>query len=219
MRFTGCIAVIFGERAVGNHKNLHVLKETTSRPERLPLIAVDLIERLFDVHTTPLQFDMHKGKTVDQDGNVIPVVMHSGIGGILIDDLQLVVVDVFLVDQPDVFDGAVIPGDNLDVVLLDRTGFFRNPLIRIGNHFFEEVIPFGIRKGQFVQFFQFPAQIGNQVGFRVDGQILIRLHFQQINKSRFQCGFRLIEFRPSGFRGNIGGNNGAFRILGDDVKF
>ena len=51
-------------RTVGNHKNLHILIQPTARPEAVTLITVNLVERLFDRDTTPLQFHMDEGQTV-----------------------------------------------------------------------------------------------------------------------------------------------------------
>jgi len=46
------VAVILGMCAVGDNKKLYVFKKPASCPERLPAIAVDLIECLFDVYAS-----------------------------------------------------------------------------------------------------------------------------------------------------------------------
>ena len=99
----GCIGIILRVRAVGDHENLHILKKTRTRPEAVTLIAVYLIERFTDRHSTPFQFDMHKRKAVDKHRHIIAVLPLSGIDFILIDDLQAVVMDILLVDQRDIF--------------------------------------------------------------------------------------------------------------------
>ena len=48
------IRVIFRIRSVGNHENLHVFVKSAGSPKTVALIAVDLIERLFNGNTTPL---------------------------------------------------------------------------------------------------------------------------------------------------------------------
>ena len=50
----GAVGVVLGIRAIGDHKNLHILVQAAARPERIPLIAVDLVERLPDGHPAPL---------------------------------------------------------------------------------------------------------------------------------------------------------------------
>ena len=50
----GAVGVVLGICAVGDHENLHILVQTAARPERIPLIAVDLVERLPDGHPAPL---------------------------------------------------------------------------------------------------------------------------------------------------------------------
>mgnify|MGYP001686450665 CR=1 FL=1 len=66
------------------------------------------------------------GKAVDEDGDVVAGVVGAGIDDVLVGDLQAVVVDVLLVDEPDVLGLAVVPDEGLDVVLLDATRLLRD---------------------------------------------------------------------------------------------
>ena len=78
----------------------------------IALIPVDLVERLPDSHTAPLQLHMDHRETVDQDRHIIAVAVPRSFvlaDGILVDDLKKIVVDVLLVKQSDVLGGAVIP--------------------------------------------------------------------------------------------------------------
>ena len=50
---TCSIGIILRVRAVGDNKYLHILKKTAACPKTVTLIAVYLIERLTDRHTTP----------------------------------------------------------------------------------------------------------------------------------------------------------------------
>ena len=84
------VGIIFCIRAVGDDKNLNILKQTAAGKEALALIAVDLVERLADRNAAPLQLDMHHRKTVDKHRHVIAVVVSCALGlryFILIDDL------------------------------------------------------------------------------------------------------------------------------------
>ena len=50
----GRIGVVFRVRAVGDNENLYILIQTATSPKAVPLVTVDLVERLFDGHTAPL---------------------------------------------------------------------------------------------------------------------------------------------------------------------
>ena len=156
MAGTGGVGVIFGVRSVGDYKNLHILKQPTASPEAVPLIPLDLVERFPDGYTPALQLHMDEGQTVDQDSHVIAVVVVSPIRRthlILIDDLQMVVVDVFLVNKGNIFGTAVIPPQVLDMVGLDAAGLFHDPIVGIGDDLFEKSLPFTIGKMIIVQKF------------------------------------------------------------------
>ena len=93
----GAVGVVLGICAVGDHKNLHILIQAAARPERIPLIAVDLVERLPDGHPAPLQFHMNQRKAVDQNRHIVAIIMPRTVRLlhlVLVDDLQSVVVDL-----------------------------------------------------------------------------------------------------------------------------
>ena len=69
---------------------------------------------------------MHQWQTVDEDGDVVAGVVGACLDDVLVGDLQTVVVDVLLVDEPDVLGLAVVPDEGLDVVLLDAAGLLRD---------------------------------------------------------------------------------------------
>ena len=103
---SGAVGVVFGIGAIGNNKNLHILEQTTSRPERISLVPVDLVERLTDGHTPALELDMYQRQAVDQYRHIIAIVMLGPLAlayFILINDLEAIVVDVFLVNQRNIF--------------------------------------------------------------------------------------------------------------------
>ena len=50
----GRVGVVFRVRAVGDNKNLHILIQPAASPKAVPLVTVDLVERLFDGHPAPL---------------------------------------------------------------------------------------------------------------------------------------------------------------------
>ena len=161
----GAVGVVLGICAVGDHKNLRILVQTAARPERIPLIAVDLVERLPDGHPAPLQFHMNQWKAVDQNRHIIAVIMPCAICLfylILVDDLQAVVMDVLFVDQCDIFGTAIIPVQYLHIIFLNLPGLFGNMLVGVGNYITEKLPPLCIRKLVVVQLFQLAAEVGNQ---------------------------------------------------------
>jgi len=100
------------------------------------LVAVDLVERLPDVHPATLQLHMHQRQPVDKDRHVAtrrmsPAVADSGF--VLVEDLQPVVVDVLLVDQANVLRRPVVAVQELDVVLLGSATTALSALIAIAS--------------------------------------------------------------------------------------
>ena len=61
----GGVGIILRVRAVRYNENLHVFIKPAAGKERIPLIALDLIERLADGNAAALQFHVHERQTVD----------------------------------------------------------------------------------------------------------------------------------------------------------
>ena len=161
----GAVGVVLGICAVGDHENLRILVQTTACPERIPLVAVDLVKCLPDGHPAPLQFHMNQRKAVDQNRHIVAIIMPRAVCLfylILVDDLQSVVMDVLLVDQRNVFGAAIIPVQHLHIIFLNLPGLFGNMLVGVGNHITKELPPLRIGKLVVVQLFQLTAEVGNQ---------------------------------------------------------
>ena len=185
----GAVGVILGVRAITDDEDLNILKQTTSCPEGIPLIPVDLVERLPDNHTTPFQFHMNHREAIDQDRHIIAVAVPCSLvlaDSILIDDLKEIVMDVFLVDQGDVFGRTII-------TLL------------------------GIGEGIAVQHLQFIPEICNQLCLRMDRKIFIALPGEHTDEFPLQFSFALIAVGP-GLHRLIFCDNSVFRCLGDDIE-
>ena len=108
MAAPGCVGIVLGVRPVGDHKNLHVFIQPGSRPKAVPLIAFDLTEGLSDRHTASLELQMDEGQAVHKNGHIITGAVRTPVFLVLVDDLQAVVVDVFFIQQTDVFCGAIV---------------------------------------------------------------------------------------------------------------
>ena len=50
MAVAGRVGVVFCIRAIGDNENLYILIQTATSPKAVPLVTVDLVERLFDGH-------------------------------------------------------------------------------------------------------------------------------------------------------------------------
>ena len=195
---TGTVGVVLRIRTIGDNENLGIFKQTASCPEGIPLVAVDLIECFSDGNTSAFQFDMNERQSIDQNCNVITVIMLCSLCGtnhILVDNLQEVVMDIFLINDADVLGRTIITLKNLNIVLLNLTGLLYDSFIGIGNGICEEAFPLILREMIIVQFFQLKAQIGNQILFRMDMQIFISLFTEQAYEFLFQFSLRLVAVR------------------------
>lgn len=146
MAVAGRVGVVFCIRAVGDNENLYILIQTATSPKAVPLVTVDLVERLFDRHTAPLQFHMNQRQTVYQNRDIIAVIIVAVVFHILVDNLQTVVVDVLFIQQRDIDRRAVLAGQVLNVVLLDAAGLFFDAIVRVGDFILKKEVPFFIRE-------------------------------------------------------------------------
>ena len=195
---TGGIGIILRICAVGDHENLHEFIQSAGCPEAVPLIAIDLVKRLPDGNAPALQLDMDQRQAVDQHRHIIAIVMSCPLlcgDGILVDDLQTVIMDALLVNELDIFAFPVIPAEHLHIVLLNQPGLFENAGVCVCQHLVPETLPFAVRKAIVVQLFQLRPQIGNQVSLFMDGQALIAQLAKQTDKLLFQVRFALVRLR------------------------
>ena len=108
---SGAVGIILCVCTIGNDKNLNIFVQSASRPERISLIAVNLIECFTDSNSSAFQFNMHKRQTIYQYCNIIAVVMLRTIlctNHILIDDLQPVIMDVLFIYECNVLGFTII---------------------------------------------------------------------------------------------------------------
>ena len=192
MAVPGCIGIILRISAIGNDKNLHIFIEAGRSPEGIPLVPLDLVESLTDGHTSPLELHMHQRKAVHQNGHIITGLVASLFLFVLVNHLELVVMNMFLVQKINIFCGSIVSAKELDIVLLDFPRFLHNSISLIGNAAFEKAIPFLIGKLDVIQLLQLPPQIGNKILLVVNSQVLIALLFQLLNKRSLQLGLTLV---------------------------
>ena len=170
------------------------------RPEAIPLIAFDLVERLTDLHAAPFQLQMHERQPVYEDRHIIAIRMCRRIlprvrttrHRILMDHLQAVVMDMFLVNQTYILRRAIVTFQILDIVRLDTARLRRNPVTRGCDGRFEEPFPLRIRKVIAVQRRELRAEIGDQRRLIADREIGIALLLEETDERPLQRLLRLI---------------------------
>ena len=69
------VGVILGVGSVGYDEYLNIFIQPAASPKTIPLIAVNLVERFFELNTSSLQLYMYKRQTIDEYGHIV-----SGIG-------------------------------------------------------------------------------------------------------------------------------------------
>ena len=186
-------------------------------PRSCPVIAIDLVKRFPNGNAPALQLDMDEWQTVDQHRHIIAIVMSCPLlcgDGILVDDLQTVIMDALLVNKLNIFAFPVIPAEHLHIVLLNQPGLFENAGVCVCQHLVPETLPFAVRKAIVIQLFQLRPQIGNQVSLFMDGQALIAQLAKQTDKLLFQVRFALVRLRALRLR-LVFGDNSAFCTFAD----
>ena len=96
------IGIIFRVRTVGNHKDLNILIQTATSPKRLTLIPVNLQICSFQRNAPALQLYMNNRQAVAQNCHIITIGMQAAIDLILIDDLKPIVMQILLINQPNI---------------------------------------------------------------------------------------------------------------------
>ena len=217
---TGAVGIILRIGAVGDDKELDILKEAGSGPEGIPLVAVNLVEGLADGHSPAFEFHMNQRQAVDQNGDIIAIVMPGALAlghDVLVDDLKGIAVHVLPVNEGDILGHAIVPLQDLDIVLLDHAGLFDNVTVRIGDDLMKEAIPFGVGELIGIQPLQLGTEICDQVALGMNGKIHIPLLAEHANKLLLQGRLALIGIGAGRHR-RIGGHHRVFTCLGNDIE-
>ena len=135
---------------------------------------------------------------------------------VLIYDLEFIVVDVFLVDEGDIFRRAVVAVQDLDIIVLYAARFFVYAVIFADYTAGEKLLPFAVRERITVQLLNACAQISDEVGFRMYRQIFVFLLDEQSDEFFFKLCLALVSVRTLR-GGRIFGDDSAFGRLGDYV--
>lgn len=192
------VGVVLGVCAVGDDEDLHVAKESVSGAsvEGVALVAVDLVESFAQFFAAPLEFDVDQGQAVDENGDIVSIRACARVDGVLADHLHLVAVNVGLVDEADVFGGAVVTDKDLHVVLLDAAGFGDDGVpvggADIDDRMPVEVLPFPVAETVVVEGLELDAQVRFQAIAVVDVHIFVGLGAQLFDEVVLEGGFALV---------------------------
>ena len=105
---------------------------------------------------------MYSRQTIDQHGHIVAVIMPCALvlaDHILVDDLQAVIVDMVLIRQFDILGAAIIPAEDLDMVLLKTAGLFDDAIRGGCDAVGAEPLPLRIAESVAIQFFQLVPQV------------------------------------------------------------
>ena len=111
---------------------------------------------------------------------------------ILIDHLQSVVMDMFLVNQTYILCCTIVTFQILNIVRLDPARLLHNPVTRGCNRRLEKAFPLRIRERIVVQCRELRAEICDQLRLIANGEIRIALLLQQTDECPLQCCLRLV---------------------------
>ena len=188
MTCTRRIGIILRIRPIRNDENLHILIQSRTRPKTIALVAIDLIERLANLHAAPLQLQMHERQAIDENRHIIAVRMRcrilclsvrTALHRILIDDLQTIVVNVLLIDQLDVLRRSVIAPKILNVIRLNAPRFLHNAVARRRDRSLEEPLPLRITESIIIERRKLLPKIRDQLRLVKNLKIRIAFLFQQ----------------------------------------
>lgn len=172
---TGGVGVVFGICSIGDDKYLHILIQSASCPETVPLVSVYLVESLLELDTSSFEFNMHKWETIDKYGHIISGVIVPAVFHILIYDLDKVIMDIVLVDEFEVLAFTRVSFKDLNIVILNLLCLGYNIIVLVGYALIEKVLPLTIREVVVVQFLQLSSEVGDKVSLCMDREIFIPL--------------------------------------------
>ena len=192
MAVTGRIAVVLCLCTVAHHKDLDILKQSVSCPERLSSVAIYLVESLFDANTTFFQLDVYQRQAIDKDADIVTIRTCAVPYFVLVDHLCTVGMNIIFLYQVDVLFLAIVALQGLHEVGLDGSCLVYDAFALRSNLCLEETAPFIVCEVVVVQFLQFYTQIADEFILVVYLDIFITLTLELLDKRTLQVGFGLI---------------------------
>ena len=196
------VGVVLRLGSVGDDENLHPLEKRVARPEPVPVVPFDLIERLANRNAAFLQLDMDDGQSVHQHGHVVTEVVLALLFLVLVDDLKPIVVDVFGVEDHQVGVVMVVKLEIKPALFLKFGGLLLDVVFLVGENLFVEPLPFLVREWpvmerNMVQLLHLNTQVGNQIVFaRQRLQVFVALRLQRLDELLLQLRLRFVSAAP-----------------------
>ena len=174
---------------------MYVFIQSAACPKAISLITINLVERLSNRYATAFQLDVYQRESVHQNCHIVTVVMLCSLSlgdFVLVNDLQKVVVDVFLINEGNILGRTIVSTKHLYIVFLNLSGFLYNALVLVCKRIFKKAFPLVVRKGKVVQLFQLRPQVGDKVALFMERQTLVSLFCQHLEESFFQIMLGLV---------------------------
>ena len=210
------IAVVLRMSSIGYDEELDIFKKSARCPEALSLIAIDLVECFLYSDSSSLELDMYERESIHEDSDIIAIGPHTIIGGILIDDLECIVVDITLIEEIDIFILAIVTLQYLHMILLYRRRFLDDMLVLIRYRSREKMFPLRITELIFIELFELFSEVSLQVSLTSYREVLIGLLLELCDEFFFECILTLILLR-SARRWSIVRDDGALGVLYDEM--
>lgn len=181
----GVVGVVLGVDPVADHEELHELKQPLRGPVAVPLVAVHLVEGLFEFQPPAFEFDLHQRQAVDQDRDIVAVFVGT-LHRHLTRDLEFVLAPVDSIHELQVGRLPIVAGKVHSVAegfgpLEDGT------LAEVVDDFGELIV----RKHLPIMLFQLPFQVSRQGFFVGQGYLLVALLAELLDEVVFMDGFGL----------------------------
>lgn len=193
--FARRVRVVFRLDPGGDHEDLDELEERVALVEGFRLIALDLVERLFEASAGSFELDVNHGEPVDENRDVVPVALLP-FGAELAHDLEAVGVNFVFVEEVEIADGTVFATEvDERATVLQEARFILDPLLRVGEIFFEEALPFVVGEFEVVETFELASEILDELLLGVEIGEFVALVEEYAKKGVFE--------RPFGHRGVV----------------
>ena len=137
---------------------------------------------------------MHHRDTIDEDGYIVTVLASATGWGILMDDLQVVLMDGTFVNQ---FDVLIVPiftreGELSGAVIVQQFGDIFECRFLVGDMGIEEEVPLIISELDIIELLQLVSEVGDEFLFCIRVQTLISLVFELFKERLLQLRLALI---------------------------
>jgi len=104
------VGVIFCVNPVADDEDLYELEQPVGGPERVTLVAVHLVKGFLQFDSPAFELDLDKRKSVDQDGDVIPV-LPGPFHGDLMGNLEEILAPVIQLEEFKIETFAIVAGE------------------------------------------------------------------------------------------------------------